>query len=219
MARIDLKFDEKFLEALWSGEKTQTMRRGVKGAIGDTFLVEYPEKSVKMEFEITGVTEYSYLSGAMCCDMYKAEGFYSSEDMEKYLKEIGYSGPVYVHTFRLTRQFGLMKPDYSTGVRTTPKSDSSLQPSKSIYTEGQEALLRPVTYSFEVALNRLKTGKRQQRKGWNGKGMYIEMQVPDENSKMTLPYIYMKTAQDDLVPWLASQSDLLSEDWCNYEGK
>ena len=31
--------------------------------------------------------------------------------------------------------------------------------------------------------------------------------VPDDKSKMTLPYIYMKTAQDDLVPWLASQTD------------
>jgi hypothetical protein len=30
---------------------------------------------------------------------------------------------------------------------------------------------------------------------------------------MTLPYIYMKTAQDDLVPWLASQTDVLAEDW------
>lgn len=32
------------------------------------------------------------------------------------------------------------------------------------------------------------------RKGWNGKGMWIRIQVPTEKSKMTLPYIYMKTA-------------------------
>jgi hypothetical protein len=30
---------------------------------------------------------------------------------------------------------------------------------------------------------------------------------------MTLPYIFMKTVQGDLVPWLASQTDLLAEDW------
>ena len=30
---------------------------------------------------------------------------------------------------------------------------------------------------------------------------------------MTLPYIYMKTADDNLVPWLASQTDMLAEDW------
>ena len=43
--------------------------------------------------------------------------------------------------------------------------------------------------------------------------MWIALQTPDANSKMTLPYIYMSTAQGDLVPWLASQTDLLSEDW------
>ena len=51
------------------------------------------------------------------------------------------------------------------------------------------------------------------RRGWNGKDMWLALQVPDEHSKMTLPYIYMKTAQGDLVPWLANQSDMLSEDW------
>lgn len=51
------------------------------------------------------------------------------------------------------------------------------------------------------------------RSGWNGKNMYLELQVPDENSKMTLPYVYMRTAQGDLVPWLCSQTDLLAVDW------
>lgn len=55
--------------------------------------------------------------------------------------------------------------------------------------------------------------KRFARKGWNGKNMYIQLQVPDEHSKMTLPYVYMKTAQGDLVPWLCSQADLTSEDY------
>ncbi len=51
------------------------------------------------------------------------------------------------------------------------------------------------------------------RAGWNGKGMFITLQVPDEHSKMTLPYIYIKTVQGDLVPWLASQTDMLADDW------
>ena len=54
--------------------------------------------------------------------------------------------------------------------------------------------------------------KKFSRKGWNGKNMYIQLQVPDEHSKMSLPYIYMKTAQGDLVPWLASQTDILTDD-------
>lgn len=68
--------------------------------------------------------------------------------------------------------------------------------------------------NFGQALERLKRGGRVWRTGWNGKGMYLELQIPDANSKMTLPYIYMKTVQDDLVPWLASQTDILATDWC-----
>lgn len=51
------------------------------------------------------------------------------------------------------------------------------------------------------------------RAGWNGKGMWISVQRPDENSKMRCPYIYMKTAAGELVPWLASQTDMLCSDW------
>ena len=43
--------------------------------------------------------------------------------------------------------------------------------------------------------------------------MYLELQVPDAHSKMSLPYVYMKTADNKLVPWLCSQTDLLAEDW------
>jgi hypothetical protein len=63
------------------------------------------------------------------------------------------------------------------------------------------------------AVRRLLSGDKVARSGWNGKGMYIELQEPDDDSKMTLPYVYMKTAQGELVPWLCSQSDLLATDW------
>lgn len=66
---------------------------------------------------------------------------------------------------------------------------------------------------FGSALNCLKRGQKVGRKGWNGKNMWLALQTPDAHSKMTLPYIYMYTAQGDLVPWLASQSDMLSTDW------
>ena len=71
--------------------------------------------------------------------------------------------------------------------------------------------------SFGEALIYIKTGASVARQGWNGKGMWIKQQVPDFYSKMTLPYIYMKTADDQLVPWLASQSDLLANDWHRVE--
>lgn len=66
---------------------------------------------------------------------------------------------------------------------------------------------------FGDAIRVLRRGYKVARKGWNGKGMWLELQVPDENSKMSLPYIYMKTADEHLVPWLASQTDMLAEDW------
>lgn len=67
--------------------------------------------------------------------------------------------------------------------------------------------------NFSVALEELKVGERATRTGWNGEGQWIALQVPDENSKMTLPYIYISTVGGCLVPWLASQGDLLADDW------
>ena len=76
--------------------------------------------------------------------------------------------------------------------------------------------------NFGEALHELKAGRRVAREGWNGKGIFIELQTPDENSKMTSPYIFIDTTglQTDnaaspksRVPWLASQTDMLAEDW------
>jgi hypothetical protein len=67
--------------------------------------------------------------------------------------------------------------------------------------------------TFSEALDAVKKGSKIQRAGWNGKGMYVELQRPDEHSKMSLPYLYMKTADNNLVPWLISQTDALAEDW------
>jgi hypothetical protein len=67
--------------------------------------------------------------------------------------------------------------------------------------------------SFGHALVALKAGERVARAGWSGKNMWLELQRPDIHSKMSLPYIYMKTFDGELVPWLASQTDMLSDDW------
>ena len=75
---------------------------------------------------------------------------------------------------------------------------------------------------FGQALTELKNGNRVKRKGWNGDGIFLALQVPDKNSKMTQPYIYIDTlglktnnpnAPKGKVPWLASQTDMLAEDW------
>ena len=76
--------------------------------------------------------------------------------------------------------------------------------------------------NFGQAIEALKSGKKVAHEGWNGKGMHLEIQRPDEHSKMTHPYIFIDTtglqtdspdAPKDRVPWLASQTDMLAEDW------
>ncbi len=64
--------------------------------------------------------------------------------------------------------------------------------------------------TFGGAVEQLKQGARVLRQGWNGKQMFLELVEP---RGAMLPFITMKTADDKLVPWLASQSDVLAEDW------
>ncbi len=89
---------------------------------------------------------------------------------------------------------------------------------------------------FGEAIRALKEGKRVARKGWNGKGMWLVLVSPDDDrnppkgprfivenlandyeeaySMPCLPTIAMKTAPGDVVlGWLASQTDMLAEDW------
>lgn len=62
-------------------------------------------------------------------------------------------------------------------------------------------------------IHHLRSGHRMTRIGWNGANQWVELQVPDEHSKMTLPYIFITTVTGDRVPWLASQTDILATDW------
>jgi hypothetical protein len=56
-------------------------------------------------------------------------------------------------------------------------------------------------------------GQRVTRAGWNGPDQWLALQTPDENSKMRKPYIYISPVDGELVPWLASQTDILATDW------
>ena len=81
--------------------------------------------------------------------------------------------------------------------------------------------------TFGLAVEAMKKGKKVARKGWNGKGMFIFLATninfetkADLSScshlsgELTLPSIVMKTADDRFViGWLASQTDMLAEDW------
>jgi len=71
-------------------------------------------------------------------------------------------------------------------------------------------------HSIGWAVAQLNAGSKVCREGWNGRGMWVALQRPGNGSKMTLPYVYMRTADGNLVPWLCSQSDLLADDWGLY---
>lgn len=72
--------------------------------------------------------------------------------------------------------------------------------------------------TFGQAIEHLKTGGKVARSGWDGKNMWLKLQVPDEHSKMSIPYIYICTiTKDSLVPWTASQIDMLADDWTAVE--
>lgn len=80
---------------------------------------------------------------------------------------------------------------------------------------------------FGLALEALKKGLKVGRSGWNGKGMWLALiagenwgigghapyDTPGAAHINHLPFIGMKTADDKFVPWLASQTDMLADDW------
>lgn len=72
------------------------------------------------------------------------------------------------------------------------------------------------TFGFGEAIKLLQEGKTVSRVGWNGKGMFLKLQVPDENNKMKQPYIYIVPSAEDVIPWVASQRDILSVDWYEF---
>ncbi len=76
------------------------------------------------------------------------------------------------------------------------------------------------------ALVFLRAGHALSRHGWNGKDMFIYHVPADAYQAKTdvakkyfgekVPYgeyLAMKTAQNNVVPWLASQTDILADDW------
>lgn len=83
-------------------------------------------------------------------------------------------------------------------------------------------------FDFGTAICWIKKGYRVSRSGWNGKGMFIyyvpagsykpctsvaEQLVNDDGLVPYREYVAMKTVDGSVVPWVASQTDVLAEDW------
>jgi hypothetical protein len=87
--------------------------------------------------------------------------------------------------------------------------------------------------TFSYALDVIKGGGWGKRVGWNGAGMYVFLigEVYDsglghwtytngENDNLPLrPMLAMKTANGEVVPWVASQTDLLAADWVSVKSR
>lgn len=98
--------------------------------------------------------------------------------------------------------------------------------------EPERVLVHTSGLSFGEAIQELKLGHKVARAGWNGKGMFLFL-VPGSTFKVNRApllgiypegteinyhaHIDMKTADNQIVPWLASQTDMLAEDWCIVE--
>lgn len=84
--------------------------------------------------------------------------------------------------------------------------------------------------TFGHAVEMLKQGSAVARAGWNGKGMFLYLVPAPEKGYPAqtgvakeyfgdgalvpyAAYIAMKTATGEVVPWLASQTDVLADDW------
>lgn len=82
--------------------------------------------------------------------------------------------------------------------------------------------------TFETALAGIKRGEKWARRGWNGKGAFVFLvpgsrfqvsraplldHLPEGSIVTYRPHIDMKAADGAVVPWLASQTDLLADDW------
>lgn len=85
----------------------------------------------------------------------------------------------------------------------------------------EESYRRTDNMSFGLALESMKRGLPVARAGWNGKGMWLMLITSADYNvtkaealgRVKLPWIGMKTADGGFVPWLASQTDMLADDW------
>lgn len=80
----------------------------------------------------------------------------------------------------------------------------------------QPAAAEPERTDIGWAVRQLRDGKKVAPAYWNGK-KWLVMQFPDENSKMTMPYIYVEYPPNHRIPWAISNLELFAEDWMTIE--
>ena len=192
-----------------------------------------PERKLTKEFLESEIdkTEYNRLGGTIThCTITTKSGFtFTGEsacvDPNNFNQEIG-EQVAYDNAFNkmwLPYGFWLHK-----ALAEQSKSEGLLAVSAVNPTVDSQEQHQEPTMDFGYAVKMMRDGKRVSRIGWNGKGMFlfvvkdatvtkaIEDCYGDPSKKgvhTALDAIYMHTVQGNLVPWLASQTDVLAEDW------
>lgn len=121
------------------------------------------------------------------------------------------------------------KDGYKVGYYESIKTDKVVYESWSPKEVFEEAYRQVDNLNFGIAIELMKKGYKLARKGWNGKGMFIYIQngttitkdmarnhiLKDIDGDINInSHIDMKSADDSIViGWLASQTDMLSDDW------
>ena len=204
----------------------------VLGVISAAALVAtLPERKLTKEFLESEIKEVQYqrLSGTIThCTIVTKSGFtltgesacvdpnnYNKELGEKYAYENAFEKMWMPYGFWLHKALA----EYD-NLPTNTAQEEWLKEETPV--AGGSVLPKTERLSFGDAVAALKEGLRVERAGWNGKGMWLiyiggneyDVDAPLRfNTTELSPYVAMKTADNKLVPWLASQTDVLAEDW------
>ena len=164
---------------------------------------------------ITTKSGFTFTGESACVD----PNNYNKELGEKYAYENAFEKMWMPYGFWLNKALA----EYD-NLPTNTAQEEWLATEKSVLggNEGCNRLPDGATFDFGTAVEALKQGARVAREGWNGKGMWLGLvdtgyydvgcSVVGEINVL-LPWIGMKTADNKFVPWLASQTDVLAEDW------
>jgi hypothetical protein len=115
-------------------------------------------------------------------------------------------------------------------VQAEPESRDGKEGFKVVYEEGYESWCPRDVFlkhnrttdaiPFSHALEAVRAGKKIARKGWNAQNLWVYLAVPDEHSLITRPYLYIEYPvghpaylRGSRVPWFASATDVLADDW------
>lgn len=142
---------------------------------------------------------------------------------EKYAHENAISKMWLPYGFLLKHQLMEKERDINRAPQTSKERHILATPSDIQLSAGTIAPDVAVTgLSYGAAIEALERGERVMRAGWNGKNMWVILINANEwsleaykyfNATEQLPFIAMKTADNKIVPWLASQTDMLAKDW------